>query len=110
MSELAVNPEVTKLREQLMAAEPPQRVAGLHALECACGHATGSNNARLVQVVSEFVARGMPFYSNADPHYLAWVERAIDYWERLQRRRDGAEARSGQRERRTFARSALVQP
>ena len=72
------------LRRRLMAAEPMQRVAALHDLECRLEHATPPPSPRLAQAVHEFVARGMPFYSSVDPHYLAWVDRAVEYWGRLQ--------------------------
>ena len=75
-----------------MAAEPMQRIAALHALECRLARAALAPGARLAQVVQEFVARGMPFYSNVDPHYLEWVDRAVDYWERLQARGEAAAA------------------
>lgn len=81
-----------QLRTQLMASEPMKRVAALHDLECQVQRGPAPPGARLAQAIQEFVARGMPFYSNVDPHYLAWVERAVDYWERLQRRRNCAEA------------------
>jgi hypothetical protein len=87
------------LRRRLMAAEPMQRVAALHDLECRLEHATPPPGARLAQAVHEFVARGMPFYSCVDPHYLAWVERAVENWGRLQPRAEsaGAAAAAGPR-------------
>ncbi len=62
-----------------------QRVAALHELECLLARATPAPNARLAQAIQDFVARGMPFYSETDPHYLEWVDRAADYWQRLER-------------------------
>jgi hypothetical protein len=80
------------LRRRLMAAEPMQRVAALHDLECQLERAAQPPGARLAQAVQEFVARGMPFYSSVDPHYLAWVDRAVEYWGRLQPRGESAGA------------------
>jgi len=73
------------LRERLMASEPMQRTAALHELECELARARPVPPARLVHAIQDFVARGMPFYSCSDPHYLEWVDRAVEYWERLQR-------------------------
>lgn len=75
----------SNLRHRLLAADPMQRVAALHDLECLLARATPAPNARLAQAIQDFVARGMPFYSETDPHYLEWVERAGEYWRRLQR-------------------------
>jgi hypothetical protein len=88
-----------QLRNRLMATEPTLRVAALHALECEVERGAPPTSARLAQAIQEFVARGMPFYSSVDPHYLAWVERAVDYWERLQRGRDAHDSGSRARER-----------
>jgi hypothetical protein len=74
-----------QLRERLMATEPMQRVAALHDLECQVERSAKPPGARLAQAIQDFVARGMPFYSNVDPHYLEWVDRAVSYLERLQR-------------------------
>ncbi len=92
-----------QLRARLMASEPMQRVAALHDLECQVERSPAPPGVRLAQAIQEFVARGMPFYSKADPHYLAWVDRAVDYWERLQRGRDSGEARETLRRPRTTA-------
>jgi hypothetical protein len=93
-----------QLRERLMAAEPMQRVAALHALECEVTRSPNPPGGRLAQAVGEFVSRGMPFYSCVDPHYLEWVDRAVQYLERL--RRHSSEAPSPGRERRSSARLA----
>ena len=98
------------LRQRLMAAEPMHRVAALHALECELERCANPPGARLAQAVEEFVARGIPFYSCVDSHYLAWVDRAVDYWERLQRDRESPKASAAGRERRAAARLAVVQP
>jgi hypothetical protein len=81
-----------QLRDRLMATEPMKRVAALHDLECQVEHAVKPPGVQLAQAIQDFVARGMPFYSCVDPHYLAWVDRAVDYWERLQRGRDSRDA------------------
>jgi hypothetical protein len=75
----------SNLRHRLLAAEPMQRVAALHDLECLLARTRPAPSARLAQAIQDFVARGMPFYSDADPHYLEWVDRAVEYWQRLQR-------------------------
>lgn len=79
------------LRERLMAAEPTQRVAALHDLECELARVKPPSS-RLAHAIQDFVARGMPFYSNVDPHYLEWVDRAVEYWQRLQRSCDAGPA------------------
>jgi hypothetical protein len=88
-----------QLRNRLMATEPTLRIGALHALECELERGAAPPGARLAQAIQEFVARGMPFYSSVDPHYLAWVERAVDYWERLQRGRDADDSGARARER-----------
>ena len=85
MARASSGSDSAQLRDRLMASEPMQRVSALHDLECQVERVPTPPGARLAQAIREFVARGMPFYSKADPHYLAWVDRAVDYWERLQR-------------------------
>ena len=97
------------LRERLLAAEPMHRAVALHALERELARNPLPPGARLAQAIEDFVARGMPFYSNVDPHYLAWVERAVQYWERLQRKPASVEAKSGAGERRSNLRLAEAQ-
>lgn len=92
-----------QLRDRLMATEPMQRVAALHDLECQVERGPKRPGARLAQTIQEFVARGMPFYSNVDPHYLAWVDRAVDYWERLQRGRSSGDTLEATRGPRTVS-------
>lgn len=72
------------LRERLMAPEPMPRVKALHALE-AVGLEESASPARaaLAQAVAKFVERGIPYYSKQDPHYRAWVSKAVAYWEKL---------------------------
>ncbi len=76
--------DAVRLRSSLMAAEPMPRAAALHALECELAGKAHVQGTRLALGIEEFVARGMPFYSSRDPHCLAWVDQAVQYWERLQ--------------------------
>jgi hypothetical protein len=71
---------VDALRAQLMAPDPMQRFMALHALEV---HAEQGCGAKLAVQVEAFAARGVPYYAPNDPHYQAWVDRALGYWERL---------------------------
>ncbi|MFZ2650198.1 MAG: hypothetical protein WA210_08830 [Burkholderiaceae bacterium] len=96
------------LRERLMATQPMQRVAALHDLECELVRSAHPPSAQLAQAIQEFVARGMPFYSNVDPHYLAWVDRAVDYWERLQRAGVAEPAAASARAQGRAARSVIA--
>jgi hypothetical protein len=68
------------LREQLMAPDPMQRVMALHRLEQEAEHGKTS---RLAGQVEAFASRGIPYYAPEDPHYQAWVSRALEYWQRL---------------------------
>jgi hypothetical protein len=108
MAQQTAGLDAARLRARLLAAEPMQRFSALHALECELARCANPPGARLAQAVVDFVARGMPFYSSVDPHYLAWVERAVQYWERLQRDRLPAVTRSLVGERRASARLAGV--
>jgi hypothetical protein len=67
------------LRAQLMAPDPMQRVIALHAIEVDAGQ---GGDGRLAGQVEAFTARGIPYYAPQDPHYQAWVERALGYWQR----------------------------
>lgn len=75
------------LRERLMAPEPMPRVTALHALEAELELQHGASPARvaLAHAAAKFVERGIPYYSVQDPHYRAWVSKAVSYWERLQK-------------------------
>lgn len=110
MAQLSAGLDAVHLRARLMAAEPTQRVAALHALECELARNPNPPGSRLAQAVSDFVARGMPFYSIADEHYLAWVERAVQYWERLQREPMAPKPPALGRERRRVVRLAGAAP
>ncbi|MEW6708152.1 MAG: hypothetical protein AB1430_25190 [Pseudomonadota bacterium] len=68
------------LRAQLMAPDPMQRVMALHALE---QEAEQGKAAKLAGQVEAFAARGIPYYNPQDPHYQAWVGRALEFWRKL---------------------------
>ncbi len=78
--------DASTLRERLMAPEPMPRVTALHALEGELELEQGASPARvaLASAAARFVERGIPYYSLQDPHYRAWVSKAVSYWERLQ--------------------------
>ena len=72
------------LRECLMAPEPMPRFTALHALEgIELEQGASASRVALAQAAARFVERGIPFYSTQDPHYRAWVSKAVSYWERL---------------------------
>jgi hypothetical protein len=77
--------DASSLREGLMAPEPMPRFNALHALESGIEHLRGGNAASvaLAQAAARFVERGIPYYSKHDPHYQAWVSKAVSYWEKL---------------------------
>jgi hypothetical protein len=73
------------LRQGLMAPEPMPRIMALHALEEEIGHLQGGDTAcaALASAAARFVERGIPYYNVQDPHYQAWVCKAVSYWEKL---------------------------
>lgn len=72
------------LREHLMAPDPMPRVTALHALEeIELEHGASPSRVALAHAAAKFVERGIPYYSVQDPHYRAWVSKAVSYWERL---------------------------
>lgn len=77
--------DATTLRECLMAPEPMPRFTALHALEEEIEHQHAGKPAdtALVNAAARFVERGIPFYAAHDPHYQAWVSKAVSYWEKL---------------------------
>ena len=84
MSSASTVTNSASLRESLMAPEPMPRFTALHALEGIELEAGASpSRVALAQAVARFVERGIPFYSTQDPHYQAWVSKAVSYWERL---------------------------
>jgi hypothetical protein len=67
------------LRDQLMAADPMQRVMALHAIEIEAA----SSRTALSHEATRFTSRGIPYYALHDPHFQDWVGKAVSYWERL---------------------------
>jgi hypothetical protein len=80
MKSQATPAQLEGLRAQLMARDPMQRVIALHAIEV---EAVRGAAARLAGQVEAFAARGIPYYSPQDPHYQAWVDRALELWQRV---------------------------
>lgn len=78
MKLLPATAEAENLKARLMARDPMERFMALHTLEVEAGH-----EGRLAGQVEAFAARGVPYYAPEDPHYQAWVERALALWERL---------------------------
>jgi len=79
--------DASTLRACLMAPEPMPRFTALHALEeIELEHGASPARVALAQAAAKFVERGIPFYSTQDPHYCAWVSKAVSFWERLQHR------------------------
>lgn len=77
--------DASTFREGLMASEPMPRFTALHALEAGIEKLQGGNAATvaLAKAAARFVERGVPYYSKHDPHYQAWVSKAVSYWEKL---------------------------
>lgn len=71
-----------ELRAELMAAEAFTRVKALYALECAADLAP---TPALARELNDFVARGVPYFCADDEHYLAWVDKAVAFWDRVHR-------------------------
>lgn len=73
------------LREHLMAPQPMPRIMALHALEeeIECLQNGDASCAALANAAARFVERGIPYYNVQDPHYQAWVSKAVSYWEKL---------------------------
>ena len=80
MPSQALTADTEQLRDQLMAPDPMQRFMALHLLET---EAEQGKAAKLAGQVEAFAARGVPYYAPNDPHYQAWVGRALDFWRRL---------------------------
>jgi hypothetical protein len=79
MPEIRMNADL--LRAQLMAPDPMQRVMALHSLEVEAEHRKAP---KLAGQVEAFASRGIPYYAPNEPHYQAWVGRALEFWLRLQ--------------------------
>lgn len=71
------------LRQHLMAPDPMKRVVALHALEIELEPGAPAARAALAGAAAKFAARGIPFYAVNDPHYCAWVSKAVSFWQRL---------------------------
>jgi hypothetical protein len=80
------------LRQHLMAPEPTKRAAALHALEVELEPGTPAARSPLAGAAAKFAARGIPFYAVDDPHYRAWVSKAVDFWLRLRATHSGPAA------------------
>jgi len=84
MSNPSTTMDATLLRERLMAPEPMPRFTALHALEAEAEHRHGDSAlASVASAAARFVERGIPYYNLQDPHYQAWVAKAVSYWEKL---------------------------
>lgn len=81
----AVAMNASTLRERLLAPEPMPRIMALHALEEEIEHVQGgdASTTALASAAARFVERGIPYYNAQDPHYQAWVGKAVSYWEKL---------------------------
>jgi hypothetical protein len=71
------------LREQLMAPDPHQRVLALFALERKALEPSAWKNEKMMYKVEQFTLRGLPFYAPQDKNYKAWVNKAVELWEKL---------------------------
>lgn len=81
----AAEMDAIAFREGLLAAEPMPRFVALHALEEEIEHSQGgdASSVALANAAARFVERGIPYYNVQDPHYQAWVSKAVSYWEKL---------------------------
>ncbi|HET7792632.1 MAG TPA: hypothetical protein VFL64_04540 [Rhizobacter sp.] len=88
MSSASSTMNASMLRECLMAPQPMPRFTALHAIEEEVALEPGASPARvaLAHAAARFIERGIPYYSAQDPHYRAWVSKAVSYWERLHHR------------------------
>lgn len=85
MSSSSAVMDANTLRERLMAPEPMPRFTALRALEEEIEQVQAGRPAdvALAHAAARFVERGIPYYSAQDPHYQAWVRKAVSYWEKL---------------------------
>lgn len=82
----AAEMDAIAFREGLMAPQPMPRFVALHALEEEIEHSSHGGDASsvaLAHAAARFVERGIPYYNVQDPHYQAWVSKAVSYWEKL---------------------------
>ena len=72
------------LRRQLMSHLPMQRIKALHTFEVEPAAGATPEHVAAASAAARFAARGIPFYSVQDTSYLAWVDKAVALWQRLQ--------------------------
>lgn len=72
------------LRQQLMSSLPMQRIKALHAFELEPAAGATPEHVAATNAAARFAARGIPFYSAEDISYLAWVDKAVALWQRVQ--------------------------
>jgi hypothetical protein len=77
--------DASTFREGLLAPEPMPRFVALHALEAEIEQSQSGDAScvALANAAARFVERGIPYYNVQDPHYQAWVSKAVSYWEKL---------------------------
>jgi hypothetical protein len=68
------------LRQQLMAPRAIERVHALHALE---RELQARPDSAVARELSDFTARGVPYFAPEDSHYLAWVDKAVAFLDKL---------------------------
>ena len=72
------------LRQQLMSHLPMPRIKALHAFEVQPATGASPEHVAAAAAAARFAARGIPFYSAEDTSYLAWVDKAVTLWQRVQ--------------------------
>lgn len=72
------------LRQQLMSHLPMQRIKALHVFEVEPANGATPEHVAAAAAAARFAARGIPFYSAQDTSYLAWVDKAVTLWQRVQ--------------------------
>jgi len=72
------------LRQHLMSTLPMQRIKALHAFELEPAAGAAPEHVAATSAAARFAARGIPFYSTRDDSYLAWVDKAVSLWKRVQ--------------------------
>lgn len=72
------------LRQQLMSKYPMDRIKALCALEAEPAPGASAEQVAAAGAAARFAARGIPFYAAQDTQYLAWVDKAVALWKRVQ--------------------------
>lgn len=72
------------LRQHLMSTLPMQRIKALHSFELEPPAGATAEHVAATSAAARFAARGIPFYSSQDASYLAWVDKAVALWQRVQ--------------------------